>query len=431
MDFGTDVIPEYSIIRAKFPFFKSVLTNPIFFENAGGSQLPDTVVESIKSYLIGSYVQLGAGYELSNVADKTISDARELLSFMFNSTGVGEVVVGPSSTQLMINISRCYEKVVTSDDEIVIQDTCHESQIGPWVRLAATTGATLKWWHASKDTFQCSFDDLSNLLTPKTKILAVTHVSNLLGEILDVANVVKLAKEIAGPGCKVSVDGVAYAPHLPIDVAAWGVDWYVFSTYKTWGPHMGALFGSHSAFAELVSVKAGPNHYFIPDDAVPYRFEPGGVSHEGCAGLNGLRTYFQSVAALATPRTSLSTSSDAVPAELPPLSREVVLRAYRVFGALELPLQGELMAFLITKPQLTIVGPATGDTAVRVPTVSFVHATIPSSVLSKAIQEKGFAVRHGKYWHVFDAQHHYLHLLPLPPFAAHFSHTCHIVSSYV
>ena len=109
-------------------------------------------------------------------------------------------------------------------------------------------------------------------------LVAFPHVSNLLGEIVDVAEVTSLAHQ---SGARVVVDGVAYAPHRAIDVASWKVDWYAYSAYKVYGPHMAVLWGRSDALAELT----GPNHFFIPDDEVPYKFEIGGPSHEGCAGI--------------------------------------------------------------------------------------------------------------------------------------------------
>ena len=223
-------------IRSKFPYFsENEGDRPIFFENAGGSQLPSFVIDSIHAYMVNSYCQLGAGYNLSNRADTTISNARVILKAIFNSYEIGEVIIGSSTSQLLSNISQCYaaSNTIKPGNVIVLQDCSHEANIGPWLRLAEATGATIKWWRMNLETLSFEFDDLRILLNEETKIVAVTHVSNLLGEILDVKGVVSMVTERTGEfPAKVVVDGVAYAPHLAIDVADWGVDWlmqiYVF-----------------------------------------------------------------------------------------------------------------------------------------------------------------------------------------------------------
>ncbi len=108
---------------------------------------------------------------------------------------------------------------------------CHEANAGPWTRLAANTGAHLTWWPVDPHTRTSSLHTLETLLKPNTAVVALTHVSNLLGEVLDVRAVVDMVRSKA-PGARVVVDGVAYAPHRAIDVRAWDVDWYAFSSYK-------------------------------------------------------------------------------------------------------------------------------------------------------------------------------------------------------
>lgn len=382
-------------VREQFHYFSNP-SNPTFFENAGGSQVPQCVIENIKDYMLTSYVQLGAGYGLANKADLNILRARNVLTKMFNADGAGKVIVGNSTTQLVANLATCYSKILAPGDEIIIHECCHEANAGPWVRLAETTGSTLKWWCVDPESFTCSFDALAQQLSSKTKIVAVTHVSNILGEILDVPRLVSLVSDICGPNsCRIIVDGVAFTPHLPIDVAAWNVDWYVYSTYKTWGPHMAALYGSNASFAELTQKEVGPNHFFISHDEVPYKFEPGGVNHEGCAGIVALSKYLKVLAKF----SQESEESETLEADEEwSLSRRTVELAYRTMNRLESPLQERLIAYLRTKEHVTIVGPDSSDSRVRVCTISFVHALIPSPVISSALHEKGFAMRHGHFY---------------------------------
>jgi len=170
----------------------------------------------------------------------------------------------------------------------------------------------------------------------------------LLGEVVDVAEITKLAHEF---GARVVVDGVAYAPHRAIDVAAWNVDWYVYSCYKVYGPHMAALYGRADALEELT----GPNHFFIPREMSPYKFQLGGVNHEGCAGLLALGGYF-----------NFLTGTTGEP------TRPIIDAAMNLMADLELPLQKTLIDYLRTKATVQIVGPSSSGRE-RVPTISFVR----------------------------------------------------------
>ena len=109
-----------------------------------------------------------------------------------------------------------------------MQRAGHEANIGPWVNLSRRSGAKLSWWYPGADGSAGELSELEQILTKDTKIVALCHVSNLLGEIIDLPTIVKLVRSKASRDCQIVVDGVAYAPHRPIKVSEWGVDWYVF-----------------------------------------------------------------------------------------------------------------------------------------------------------------------------------------------------------
>jgi selenocysteine lyase/cysteine desulfurase len=205
--------------------------------------------------------------------------------------------------------------------------------------------------------------------------VALPHVSNILGRIDDLRAVCDLAH---AAGARVVADGVALAPHRAMDVAAWGVDLYAFSTYKVYGPHMAALFGTHEALAEV----EGPNHFFVDARDVPYKLELGGVLHEGCAGLLGLVEYLSLLAG-----TEPGGSID----------RATVERAFALMDRCERPLTARLLDYLNGRAEVSIVGPARADD-LRVPTVSFVHRDKSSKDLALAANERGLGVRYGHFY---------------------------------
>jgi selenocysteine lyase/cysteine desulfurase len=217
-------IAKQQELRLEFPYFQE---NPgwIFFENAGGSQVPSSVIDSISKYYSRIYVQVGAGYEQSNEAIQTVKLAHDFSREMMNGTGIGEVVLGPSTTQLVHILARAFDKLITStDDEIIVSNLAHESNYGAWTKLR---GKVIEW----KAHEGVNLDELSDLLSERTRIVAIPHASNIIGEILDVQAIVKLVRQ-KSPRARIIVDGVAYAPHRAIDVREWNVDFYVFSYYK-------------------------------------------------------------------------------------------------------------------------------------------------------------------------------------------------------
>jgi cysteine desulfurase family protein (TIGR01976 family) len=361
----TDALRER--IRQQFP----ALAGPtVFLENAGGSQVPRSVADGMRDYMLSTYVQLGAGYELSQRATRLVDEAHELVRLLMNG-GDGEVILGPSSSALLEMLAGCYATVLGPDHEVIVAETGHEANIGPWKHLERH-GPRLRWWRMDTDTFTCSLERLDELLSDRTALVALPHVSNLLGDIVDLAEVTELAHRF---GARVVADGVAYAPHRAIDVEAWGVDWYAYSTYKVYGPHMAALWGRADALAELT----GPNHFFIPDGELPYKFEVGGVSHEGCAGILGLAAYLKTLAAVG---------------EQDELNRSAVEQAFAVMEACELPLQHRLVEYLLSRPDVRIIGPRHGGSS-RVGTISFVHERLSSRDVTEAVDRSSIAIRHG------------------------------------
>ena len=211
-------------LRLLFPFFHE---HPewIFLENAGGSQVPSLVIDAISRYYAKFYVQLSAGYEQSNEATHTVKVAHEFSLELMNGTGIGQVVLGSSTTQLFQTLAHAFDKVITSiDDEIILTNLAHEANYGAWTKLR---GKVIEW----KVHKGVNLDDLSALLSERTRIVAIPHVNNLVGEVLDVQAITKLVHE-RSPRARIIVDGVAYAPHQAIDVRQWEVDFYVFSFYK-------------------------------------------------------------------------------------------------------------------------------------------------------------------------------------------------------
>ena len=339
--------------------------------------MPGCVADAIRDYMVSSYVQLGAGYDVSLRSTEVESAAHGFVDRFMNGEGVGFTILGPSTTQLVTMLAECYSRKLKPGDEVVICETAHEANAGPWQKLERF-GIIVRTWKLDPEAcFDatgpcCPLGGLADVLSSKTKIVAFPHVSNLLGEIVDVHAITDMAHSV---GARVVVDGVAYAPHRAIDVRAWDVDFYVYSTYKVFGPHMAAMFGKQEAWADL----EGPNHFFLPSS--PYKFELGGTNHEGCAGLLALQEY-------------LGFLGGKEPTGNTTLCRAEIERAWQIAASLEVPLQTRLIDYLHSHPRVRIVGPGRGRQD-RVCTVSFVHETLSSPEIVAHTDAASIGIRYG------------------------------------
>ena len=360
-------IPSIDAIRAEFPALSG---NTILLENAGGSQVPLCVADAVRDYMLNDYVQLDAGYPMSDRATATVKDAHSFVETLLNGVDFGRAILGSSCTSLTTMLSDCYANVLQSGEEIILCEQGHEANIGPWLRLEKQ-GVVIRWWKVDPATGSLRLEDLEELVNPRTRIVAFPHVSNLLGELVDARGVAEIAH---ANGARVVVDGVALAPHRSIDVEDLEADWYVYSTYKVYGPHMGALWGRDDAIAEL----NGPNHFFIPRDEVPYVFELGGSSHEGCAGILALSSYLSFLAG----SNELFTT-------------EVAHRAFEVMRELEKPVQHQLIQRLVAHPGVRLVGPTSTDITDRVATVSFLHERVQPSDIVATAHAANVGIRNG------------------------------------
>ncbi len=365
--------PDVIELRNAFP---GLTASPdVLLDNAGGSQVPTCVADAMRDYMLSTYVQLGADYETAKKSTETVARAHDFINLFMNGQGLGQVILASSTTVLCNMLADCYVSAPREGrDEIVVAETAHEANGGPWFRLAKR-GFKVRTWEVRGESCELDLDDLRAILSERTRLVAFPHVSNVLGRIEDAKAITTLAHEV---GARVIVDGVAYAPHRAIDVRELGADWYVYSTYKVFGPHLAALFGTEEALAEL----EGPNHFFIPRSEVPYKFEPGGASHEGCAALLGLWPY-------------LALAAGAEPASAP--SRSVIEAAYARFAAREEALQQPLLDYLRGRSDLRLIGPETSGPQ-RVSTVSFVHESKRSADIVRAVNAQRFGIRFGHFY---------------------------------
>lgn len=364
---------DLDFIRRQFPGLDSEW---VLCDNAGGSQIVRHAVDRMNEYLLSSNVQHGASYGLSQLASERVKRGLQTAATMINAADLREVVIGPSSSQLINNLAQAMQPLLAPGDEIIVTNVDHEANIGPWRRLDRHQ-VTIKEWSLNLESERLELDDLAKLMTDRTRLVCFTHTSNILGEIYPIQDYVRFVHE---RGARVCIDGVAYAPHRAVDVQKFDVDFYVFSVYKVFGPHLALMYAKLPHLRELANI----NHYFLAEE-IPYKLEPGGVNYELTYSLHGIGEYLEDVA------FSLNTAEDTG-------RRERMEHAFDAISQHEYRLADQLLDYLASRPDLRIVGPAAPDADLRVPTISLVSSRQPSDAIVTALDKHFIAARYGDFY---------------------------------
>ncbi len=363
---------DLDAIRAEFP---ALAQDFVFLDNAGGSQVLGRVADRIRDYLLSTSVQLGASYAVSQAASERVLEARRSVAQLINAAHDEEVVMAGATTLLMHLLTTAIAPSIRPGDEIIVTETDHESNVGGWMRLQAQ-GAVVKCWPVNRETLELDLAALDTLLSPRTRWVAMTHASNVLGTVNPVAEV---ARRVHAVGGKLAVDGVAYAPHRLVDVQASGADVYVFSFYKVFGPHYAVLWGRRELLLGLPSL----NHFFIGPEVLPYKLQPGNVNFELSYGCIGIADYLQHVGrtlgATGTPRQQMQAAFDA-------------------FAAHEDALAEQLLVWLRERKGVRIIGRPRVQQADRMPTISFVVAGRRSEDIVRAVDAHRIGIRFGDFY---------------------------------
>jgi len=260
-------------VRAAFPALDLGVAH---FDGPGGSQVPRVVADAVARTLVSGISNRGAVSDAERRADDAVLGARAAVADLLGADP-GGVVFGRSMTQITYDVARALATTWAAGDEVLVTRLDHDANIRPWVRAAEIAGATVVWAPFDRTTGELDPQEVAALVGERTRLVAVTGASNLLGTRPDVA-VVSAAAHAAG--ALVYVDGVHLTPHAPVDVAALGADLFVCSPYKFFGPHLGALVADPTLLAGVHPDKLLPS-----TDAVPERFELGTLPYELLAGV--------------------------------------------------------------------------------------------------------------------------------------------------
>ncbi|MGH3366730.1 MAG: cysteine desulfurase-like protein [Nocardioidaceae bacterium] len=276
-------------VRASFPALGQGIAH---FDGPGGSQVPVEVARAVSEAMCVGMANRGTVTAAEQRAESTVLHARDAVADLLGASGQG-VVFGRSMTQVTYDVARTVAKQWGRQDEVVVTRLDHDANIRPWVQAAESAGATVRWVDFDRETAELPVGAVADVLSRRTRLVAVTAASNLLGTRPDVAAIADAAHQA---GALVYVDGVHLTPHAPVDVASLGADFFACSPYKFFGPHLGLVVADPDLLKTL-----DPDKLLPSSNDVPERFELGTLPYEMLAGTTAAVDF---IAGMTTPAGS-------------------------------------------------------------------------------------------------------------------------------
>jgi cysteine desulfurase family protein (TIGR01976 family) len=363
-------------VRSQFPALNAE-ENFIFFDNAAGAQIPKNVFDAVHEHLLKRNVQRGGRYRHSREVDDAIAHARETIAVFLNARDPNEIAFGMNATSFIRIVSLALGQILRDRREIIVTDLDHEANVATWLVLERD-GAQIRWWQIREDG-RLHLEDLDDLLSPKTRLVACTVASNAIGSTVDVAEV---AQRAHSAGAEVFLDCVHYAPHGPIDVQAFDCDYLVCSGYKIFAPHMGFLWGKREALNALPTFRED----FIPNEA-PFKIEVGTYVYENVAGMSAAIDYLEQLG------KRLAGNGDKT------WRREHLVRAMEGIRSYEASLSAELLRLAAARSGIVVYGvrdPA--QVRHRTPTLCFNVKGLSAAETCERLARKNIGVRDGNMY---------------------------------
>jgi cysteine desulfurase family protein (TIGR01976 family) len=356
---------DVAAVRAQFPALKAGTAH---FDGPGGSQVPEPVARAVADLLTSPITNRGRVTAAERQADDTVLEARAAVADLLGADPRG-VVFGRSATQLTFDLARTLAAGWGPGDEVVVSRLDHDANVRPWVIAAEAAGASVRWIGFGRSTGELTAEDVAAELSHRTRLVAVTGASNLIGTRPPVAAV---AERVHGVGALLAVDGVHLTAHAPVDVADLGADFFTCSPYKFLGPHCGVLAGAPSLLETLSPAKLLPS-----TNDVPERFELGTLPYELLAGTTAAVEFL----------------ADLAPGDAR-IRRERVLASMAAVETYEDGLRADLEAALAELPGVTLWSRA----ANRTPTLLLTFEGRDAADASRFLAERGVNAPAGSFY---------------------------------
>ena len=365
---------DLDFIRGQFPAFEvPSLKEQSFFENAGGSYTCSQVQDRLKRFYLERKVQPYAPFEASRLGGAEMDEARSRLAAMLGVED-DELSFGPSTTQNTYVLSQAVAQWIKPNQSIIVTNQDHEANSGPWRRLAER-GVTIKEWCINPVTGLLDLEVLRLLLDENVKMVCFPHCSNVVAAINPVEEITSMVRSVGAYSC---VDGVSYAPHGFPNVDKLGADIYLFSAYKTYGPHQGLMVIRR----ELGMKLPNQGHYFNADSLYK-RFTPAGPDHAQVAACAGMADYVDEV-------YQHHFRNKVAPAERCQMVHDL-------FRDYEVSLTQPILDYLTTKNSAELIGPTSAEG--RAPTIA-VKLQIPGEEAAKKMASFGVMAGGGDFYAV-------------------------------
>ncbi len=367
---------DIEFVRSQFPAFKNPLSKDwCFFENAGGSYVPINVIDKLTNFMTSTKVQPYAKYPMSKIAGENMDKATKVFANMINAKE-NEILIGGSTSINLYVLSNALKKTIKPGDEIIVTNQDHEANISPWRRLEEI-GAKIVEWKFNSDNHELEISDLKKILSKKTKILAVTHCSNIIGSVNNLKEISDIAHQY---GALVIGDGVSYAPHGFPDVKELDVDFYTFSLYKTYGPHLALMYGKEEILRNLPN----QNHEFLNNE-YPYTLNPGGPNHEELVSLIGIYEYFETLY-----NHHFKDNNNNL--------LEKIKKINNLFSDHEENIANPILDHLSNRNDINLIGKKVIKNKNRAPTISFTHKNKSSEEIAEKLVSKNIATRNDNFY---------------------------------
>jgi len=344
---------DVEAVRGRFSALRRELA---LFDAPGGTQCPDSVIDAMAAYLRSSNANVGGPYAPSRETEALIADAR-LAAAEWMGCSSEELGFGANMTTLNFTLTRTLGRELDAGDEIIVTRLDHDGNVSPWLELARDLDLVVRFADMADD---CTLDlaDLEAQLSPRTRVIAFPVASNAVGTFIEPRRIADLAHET---GALAWADAVHYAPHGPIDVAAWDVDVLLNSPYKYCGPHLGLFYARRELLERWRPYKVRP----AANEPLGHRFETGTMPHELLAGFVAAVDHFRS------------------------LGWDAIVAHERDLGE-------RFLAGLPERARLYGLPTMEG----RVPTFAFNLEGLSAEETATRLGERGFAVWHGNYYAV-------------------------------
>jgi len=369
---GAVMTLDMNFLRDQFPAFaEPALQGQSFFENAGGSYTCGQVIHRLTRFYNERKVQPYAPFAVSQLAGAEMDEARARLSAVLG-VAEDELSFGPSTTQNTYVLSQAFRQMLHPEEAIIVTNQDHEANTGPWRRLA-DAGIDIREWQIDSDTGHLDPAALVELLDDKVRLVCFPHCSNVVAEVNDVAAICQIVHDAGAVAC---VDGVSYAPHGLPDVGALGADIYLFSAYKTFGPHQGIMTIKRDLGMRL------PNqgHHFN-GERLEKRFTPAGPDHAQVAACAGMVDYLDALHG-----HHCAPEADA---------RKRAIAVHDLTRAHETAIQQPLLDYVSGKNSVRLIG--TSDAARRAPTVALDCAR-PGEAIAADLASHGIMAGGGDFY---------------------------------